>query len=45
MKEDNFAGISPELQSLVSPLKAHIEALQQTLNNKDAEIAHDKIEK
>lgn len=40
MKEDNFAGISPELQSLVSPLKAHIEALQQTLNNKDAEIAH-----
>lgn len=44
MKKNNFDGISPDIQALLLPLAAQIEALQQQLDNtvavKDAEIAH-----
>ncbi len=40
MKKNDFAGISPELQAILLPMQAQIEALQRQLGNKDAEIAH-----
>ena len=40
MKKNDFAGISPELQAILLPMQARIEALQRQLGNKDAEIAH-----
>ena len=44
MKEDVFAGFSPEIRNQIIPLLAQIESLQKQLGNavavKDAEIAH-----
>ena len=44
MKEDMYAGVSPEIRVLLLPLQNRIEMLQQQLNNtvavKDAEISH-----
>ena len=44
MKEDMYAGVSPEIRVLLLPLQNRIEMLQQQLNNtvavKNAEISH-----
>ena len=44
MKEDVYAGVSPEIRNLILPLVVQIESLQKQLDNtvavKDAEIAH-----
>ena len=44
MKDDIFAGVSPEIRDLILPLMAQIESLKNQLDNtvavKDAEIAH-----
>lgn len=44
MKEDVFAGVSPELRELLLPLRSQIDerfrALENTVAMKDAEIAH-----
>ena len=44
MKENYFAGISPEMREILLPLQTQIETLQRQLDNtvaiKDAEIAH-----